>query len=75
MAPGQTKSPLEKVVITSRKHTPKRENGKTIKQGQLERPYVLVEYGKPTHLYFGTVDGPGGFHNSTKSWNIVIPLK
>lgn len=26
-------------------------NGKTIQQGQLERPFVLVEDGKPTNLF------------------------
>ncbi|WP_319481352.1 glycoside hydrolase family protein [uncultured Draconibacterium sp.] len=51
------------------------DNGKTIQQGQLERVFVLVENGKPTHLFFATMDGPGGFGNSTKSWNMVVPLK
>lgn len=55
--------------------TVKWNNGKTIKQGQLERPFVLIEKGKPTHLFFATMDGPGGFKNGTKSWNMVIPLK
>ncbi|EOR95269.1 : hypothetical protein [Arcticibacter svalbardensis MN12-7] len=50
-------------------------NGKTIVQGQLERPFVLVEDGIPTHIFFATMDGPGGFQNATKSWNMVIPLK
>ncbi|WP_430933442.1 glycoside hydrolase family protein [Saccharicrinis sp. 156] len=49
-------------------------NGKTIKQGQLERPFVFVEDGKPTHIFFAAMDGPGGFGNGTKTWNIVIPL-
>lgn len=50
-------------------------NGKTITQGQLERPFVLVENGKPTHLFFATMDGSGRFKNGTKIWNMVIPLK
>lgn len=50
-------------------------NGKTVVQGQLERPFVFVENGKPTHLFFATMDGEGGFANGTKSWNMVIPLK
>ncbi|WP_208021448.1 glycoside hydrolase family protein [Flavicella sediminum] len=50
-------------------------NGKTIKQGQLERPFVFVENGKPTHLFFATMDGPGGFANGSTTWNMVIPLK
>ncbi|MCM4156964.1 glycosyl hydrolase family 43 [Gramella sp. AN32] len=55
--------------------TVKWDNGKTIKQGQLERPFVLVENGQPTHLFFATMDGPGGFGNGTQTWNMVIPLK
>jgi hypothetical protein len=43
--------------------------------GQLERPFGLIEDGKLTHLFFATLDGPGGFNNSTRSWNMVIPLK
>lgn len=49
-------------------------NGQTIEQGQLERPFVLVEDGAPTHIFFATMDGPGGFGNGTKTWNMVIPL-
>jgi len=43
-------------------------------QGQLERPFILFENGKMTHLFFATMDGPGGFANSTKSWNLVVKL-
>ncbi|BDD02037.1 glycoside hydrolase family protein [Persicobacter psychrovividus] len=43
-------------------------------QGQLERPFVLIEENRPTHLFFATMDGKGGFHNGKKSWNMVIPL-
>ncbi len=55
--------------------TVKWDNGKTIKQGQLERAFVLLEGGKPTHIFFATMNGSGGFENATKSWNMVIPLK
>ena len=51
------------------------ENGETICMGQLERPFPLVEDGKVTTMFFGTLDGPGGFHNGTKSWNIAVPLR
>ncbi|WP_117882467.1 glycoside hydrolase family protein [Aureibaculum luteum] len=50
------------------------DNGKNIKQGQLERPFVFVENGIPTHIFFATMNGPGGFGNGTKTWNMVIPL-
>lgn len=43
--------------------------------GSLERPFVLFENGKPTHMFFATADGPGGFANATRTWNMVIPLK
>lgn len=51
------------------------EDGKVEMQGQLERPFLFFENGKATHLFFATMDGPGGFENATKSWNMVIPLK
>jgi hypothetical protein len=50
-------------------------DGQMIKMGQLERPFGLIQEGKLTHLFFATMDGPGGFGNSTKSWNMVVPLK
>lgn len=55
--------------------TVKWNNGQTLEQGQLERPFVFVENGKPTHIFFAAMDGPGGFGNGTKTWNLVIPLK
>ncbi|WP_165747871.1 glycoside hydrolase family protein [Cellulophaga sp. Z1A5H] len=50
------------------------DSGKTTKQGQLERPFVLVEDNVPTHIFFATMDGPGGFSKGSKTWNMVIPL-
>lgn len=55
--------------------TLKTADGKSNKMGQLERCSVLLdEEGNISHLFFATMDGPGGFNNSTKSWNIVLPL-
>lgn len=51
------------------------DSGKTNRMGQLERPFGLIQDGKLTHLFFATMDGPGGFGNATKSWNMVVPLK
>lgn len=45
-----------------------------IRQGQLERPFIFFENGKPTHIFFATMNGPGGFENATESWNMVIPM-
>jgi hypothetical protein len=50
-------------------------DGTNIEMGQLERVFGLMESGKITHLFFATMDGLGGFNNSTHSWNMVFPLK
>ncbi len=47
-------------------------DGTTTKVGKTERPHVLIENGKPTHVFFavsGTINGQGA------SWNQSIPLK
>lgn len=43
--------------------------------GSLERPFLLFQDGKPTHLFAATADGPGGFRRASNTWNMVIPLK
>ncbi|HHC7201704.1 TPA: glycoside hydrolase family protein [Vibrio parahaemolyticus] len=56
--------------------TVKWDNGKNIAMGQLERPFILMDdNGKPSHIFFATMDGIGGFENASKSWNMVVPLK
>jgi len=50
------------------------DDGATQEMGQLERPCLLIEDGKPVFLFAATGDGPGGFNNMTQSWNIAIPL-
>lgn len=50
-------------------------DGMTIEMGQLERAFPLIENGVITHMFFATMDGPGGFQNGTKSWNMVVKMK
>ena len=50
------------------------EDGTVTTQRQLERPFILFEDGKPAYIFFATMDGPGGFENATRSWNMVIPI-
>jgi hypothetical protein len=50
------------------------DNGAVTNQGCVERPQLLIQDGVPTHLFAATGDGPGGFRNCDKSWNLVIPL-
>jgi hypothetical protein len=42
--------------------------------GQLERPFLLIEKGRPVFMFAASGDGPGGFANMTTSFNIAIPL-
>ena len=51
------------------------DDGNVTVQGCLERPQLLIEDGYPTHLFAATGDGPGGVNASTKTWNMVLPLK
>ncbi len=51
------------------------EDGKQITMGQLERPFVYFENGKPLCMFFATMDGKGGFENGSRSWNIAVQLK
>jgi hypothetical protein len=37
-----------------------------------ERPHVLIENGKPTHVFFATGETISG---KRYTWNMVIPLK
>lgn len=51
------------------------DDGQISMQGQLERPFIYFENGKPVCLFFATMNGEGGFGNSTKAWNMVIQFK
>jgi len=50
------------------------DDGETRKMGQLERPFLLIENGRPTHLFAASGDGPGGFQNMSTSFNVCVPL-
>lgn len=46
----------------------------TTLQANFERPFLLFEDGKPTHLFAATGTGPSTW-NFEKTWNMVIPLR
>lgn len=50
------------------------DDGTTIHQNHFERPFLLIEGGKPTHLFAATGTGPKAW-SFDKTWNMVIPLK
>ena len=47
-------------------------DGATKKMNSTERPHVLIENGKPTHVFFATGETVNG---KRFTWNMVIPLK
>ncbi len=49
-------------------------DGTVTVQGALERPQLLIQDGRPTHLFAATADGPGGFYRAENTWNMVIPM-
>lgn len=48
------------------------EGGSVRKMNSTERPHVLIENGKPTHVFFATGETVGG---KRYTWNMAIPLK
>lgn len=53
------------------------EDGVIRQMGNIERPFILFEEGKPTHMFFAASDGneTDGFMACKNTWNMVIPLR
>lgn len=51
------------------------DDGTSENLGSFERPQLLIENGKPVCLYCATGDGPGGFNNALRTWNVATPFK
>lgn len=49
-------------------------DGSATVQGCLERPQLLFEDGRITHLFAATGDGEGGFEKAGRTWTVAIPL-
>lgn len=43
--------------------------------GNLDRPFILFEDGKPICMYFAVSDGTDGFLDAKNTWNMAIPLR
>ncbi len=50
------------------------DDGSVITMGSFERPFILFQNGKPTHLFAATADGEGGFRRAANTWNMVVPI-
>ncbi|RTE06282.1 glycoside hydrolase family protein [Paenibacillus whitsoniae] len=51
------------------------DDGTVQTMGNLERPFLLFQNGRATHLFAAVGDGPGGFRHAENTWNMVIPLQ
>ncbi|ABX41317.1 glycoside hydrolase family protein [Lachnoclostridium phytofermentans] len=53
------------------------DDGIVREMGNLERPFLLMEDGKPVCAFFATSDGKNGegFMECTRTWNMAIPLR
>lgn len=49
-------------------------DGSTSHQGSLERPQLLIQDGRPTHLFMATTDGELPWGRAKQTFNIAIPL-
>ena len=49
-------------------------DGRTTRPAKLERPQILFENGRPTHLFFATCDSESNLSQATRTWTMVIPL-
>lgn len=54
--------------------TVKWDNGEVTRQANLERPFLLIENGIPTHFFAATGEGPTPW-NFERTWNMVMPLQ
>lgn len=48
-------------------------DGMVREMGNFERPFLLFQEGRPTHLFAATANGTGEF-TGNNTWNMVIPL-
>ncbi|HIS68690.1 MAG TPA: glycoside hydrolase family protein [Candidatus Gallacutalibacter stercoravium] len=50
------------------------DDGSVTEQCNAERPFLLLQEGKPTHLFLATGRGKGPY-DFDRTWNMVIPLR
>ncbi|MEX0886574.1 MAG: glycoside hydrolase family protein [Phycisphaeraceae bacterium] len=50
-------------------------DGTVTRPGKLERPQLLMEDGRPTHLFLATTDATDGLRGATRTWNMVMPVE
>ena len=51
------------------------DDGTTRLVGNLDRPFILFEDGRPVCMYFAASDGTDSFLDAGDTWNLAIPLR
>lgn len=51
------------------------DDGCTRRMGNLDRPFILFEEGKPRCMYFAVSDGTESFMDAENTWNMAVPLR
>lgn len=51
------------------------DDGREKQMGNLDRPFILFEQGKPRCAFFAVSDGTDGFMDAKNTWNMAVPLR
>lgn len=51
------------------------EDGRRELMGNMERPFLLFEDGRPICLFFAVSNGTDSFRDATDTWNMAVPLR
>ncbi|OXS54763.1 glycosyl hydrolase family 43 [Cohnella sp. CIP 111063] len=50
------------------------DDGSQTRLGNMERPFLLFQDGRPTHLFAAVSDGKNGFRDASQTWNQVFMI-
>ncbi len=51
------------------------EDGRRELMGNMDRPFLLFEEGRPICLFFAVSNGTDSFRDATDTWNMAVPLR
>ena len=51
------------------------EDGRRELMGNMDRPFLLFEEGKPICLFFAVSNGTDSFRDASETWNMAVPLR
>lgn len=51
------------------------DDGRKRRMGNLDRPFILFEDGRPRCIFFAVSDGTDSFMDAGNTWNMAVPIK